>query len=274
LSGPVAVVFALVALRFPDLKPYVAAWGVALSVADVVWLSRWQKSLRETAAKIQEAFDCDVLELDWHQLKVGKAVDHEKVVFAADKYSRVAMRFGPLDNWYPADVAVLPLASARAICQRINCWWDVEQRARYATLVKIFTGVLLAVLVVLGFWQKMTVSELALSLAAPFSPLVLLGVRQIFENVDAIGRLEKLKEHSESMWKRLLGGAQVGALDQDARALQDEIFDARKRNPPVLDRLYEKLRRDHETAMVASAAEYVKQLQAVSPKVLAPRAPP
>lgn len=71
-GGPLAVGFAFMALSFPTMKSFAALWGMLITLADIAWLSPWQKRLRSLAAQIQEQFDCDVLELPWNEVKVGK----------------------------------------------------------------------------------------------------------------------------------------------------------------------------------------------------------
>ena len=46
----------------------------------------WQKPLRERAARIQEAFDCDVLQLPGNEIKTGKRREPELIKEEADKY--------------------------------------------------------------------------------------------------------------------------------------------------------------------------------------------
>ena len=262
LSGPVAFALAALALKVPDAKPFIGAWALVLTLADIVWLSRWQKRLRETAAKIQEAFDCDVLDLPWHEIKVGKPVDPEVVSAAARRYELVALSNGPLHDWYPVIVGVLSTTSARVVCQRVNCWWDAQQRARYTTIAKIGTTALILGAIALGFVLRITLPDFALCIALPLTPLITIGFRQIYENGEAVDRLQKLKEHAEAMWRKLLAGESVDALRAVSRALQDEIFDTRKRNPPVLNALYERLRAEQELDMNEAARQYVAQVQA------------
>jgi hypothetical protein len=266
VSGPLAVGLTLVGLAIPTAKPYFAAWGLAVSLADVLWLSRRQKALRETAAKIQEAFDCDVLELPWHELKAGKPVDPELISSYSRSYDRVAAKFGPLHDWYPAAVGVLPIASARVLCQRANCWWDARQRVRYTALMQLAIGALLVAGVGSALAFNMAMTAFFVTVAGPFSPLLLLGIRQIVENRDATLRLEKLRDHASSLWKDVLARTSASALGQASRALQDEIFDARRRSPPVLDFLYERLRSGHELDMREAVEDAVRSAAQQEPE--------
>lgn len=148
LAGPIAVVWAGAVAIAPDLKAAAGVWGVLISALDAIVLTPWQKRLRERAAKVQEMFDCDVLQLEWNYIKVGDKPDPELVKAEADKYAKIQNRFHSLQDWYPQAVSEVPHDIARVICQRANCWWDAEQRRGYARLL---LGCLLVVgLAILG----------------------------------------------------------------------------------------------------------------------------
>ena len=78
LSTVVAAGLSAWALFCSEVKPYAAAWGVTLAGLDIFWLTPWQKKLRETAATIQESFDCEVLGMPWQPLKVGKEPEQKR----------------------------------------------------------------------------------------------------------------------------------------------------------------------------------------------------
>jgi hypothetical protein len=79
LGGPVAIGWSLTVVATPEVRGFAAVWGALISFADLLWLTPWQKRLRERAARIQEAFDCDVLQLSWNDIKVGRSPDPELV---------------------------------------------------------------------------------------------------------------------------------------------------------------------------------------------------
>src|SRR5258706_847895 len=139
ISGPVAVALAFSIIVFPPLKSFAALWGILITLCDIAWLTPWQKRLRNTAARIQELFDSDVLGLSWDELKAGKRPDPELIKEQAEKYMAWASTMPPLSNWYAKDVECLPLHVGRLVCQRSNCWWDAKQRRRYA--ITIIVGV-------------------------------------------------------------------------------------------------------------------------------------
>jgi len=268
LSGLVTVLFAFLGLAVAELKGYVALWGITILIADLVILTPWQKRLRESAAKIQEAFDCDVLSLPWHELKVGRMPDPELVQAQATKYSKWASTMPSLRDWYPVSVQQLPSHWGCFVCQRANCWWDSDLRRRYALAIIILLLSLGAGVIWYAFGVGMVIEDFIVKIAAPLIPTFALGSRQFTEHRDAADRLDKLKVHAEKLWTEALAGASIPAMKMGARALQDEIFDGRKRNPPIFDNLFRWLRSDQERLMNQGAEHFVaeakKQLHAKS----------
>src|SRR5690349_638437 len=74
---PVAT--AAIALAAPDVRPYTAPVALLVSLLDVTWLDRLQRSKLKVAAKICEAFDCEVLSLPWDRFVAGKPADPETI---------------------------------------------------------------------------------------------------------------------------------------------------------------------------------------------------
>jgi hypothetical protein len=255
LGAPIAIASSLAVVAMPDLRGTAAVWGALVSFFDVLWLTPWQKRLRERGARIQEAFDCDVLQLPWNDIKTGKPPDPELVKEQADKYEKAQAGLPPLTNWYAPVVSELPLEIGRVICQRANCWWDSNQRRRYATWVIASVIIVTLLMVGLGFVGGLTVEKLFLAILLPLSPALLLGVRQFAEQTEAANRLDKLKDHAESLWSDSCDGAARARLTSRSRALQDEIFENRKRSPLVFDWIFRKLRNDYDAQMNHAAEE-------------------
>ena len=249
LGAPIAIGWSLAVVALPELKGIAAVWGGLVSLSDLLWLTPWQKRLRERAAKIQEAFDCDVLQLPWNDIKTGKPPDPELVKEQADKYQKAQVGLPPLTNWYAPVVSDLPLEVGRVICQRATCWWDSNQRRRYATWVIASVIIIVLLMVGLGFIGGLTVEKLFLAIVMPLFPAVLLGVRQFTEQTEAANRLDKLKDHAESLWSDSCNGTARSRLTSRSRALQDEIFENRKRSPLVFDWIFRKLRNDYDAQM-------------------------
>lgn len=259
LSGPAAVFFASAALILPTIKCYVALWGICLTLCDLFWLTPWQKRLRESAAGIQEAFDCDVLSLPWNDLRAGKRPDPELVKEQAQKYQRKAANMPPLTDWYASVVGELPLYVGRLACQRSNCWWDAKQRRHYAAWIISAAVVVFVAVLLLAIKQGSTIEDFILKVAVPLAPALLLGVRQFTEQREAASRLDKLKEHAERLWTDALNGRSEQEVAARSRQLQDEILENRKKSPLVFDAIYKRLQKRYESLMCHGVAELVEE---------------
>jgi len=86
LTVPVVIVFSLISLFIPGAKVYSACWALILLFLDVFLFEARQKALKNEAAKIQEQFDCEVLQLPWRDLRVGSRPDASVVSEFAAKY--------------------------------------------------------------------------------------------------------------------------------------------------------------------------------------------
>src|SRR5262249_39560790 len=152
----------------------------------------------------------------------------------------------PLNDWYPPAVGILPIEIARIVCQRENCQWDGSQRLRYA---QVRTGIVAAVLgavVVLGFVRHLVILDWATAVFLPLAPLVVLGLKESRDNFESAERLDELKAHALRLWDQAMHRSTPHALTTGARALQDEIFDSRRRSPLVFDWVFRLLRAGHE----------------------------
>ena len=247
--GPVAVATTAIGLWNPPLKGIVATWGLLVVLGDLLWLGRLQRDLRERAAKIQEEFDCDVLELPWNSIKAGHRPDPELVKEHSEKFKRSNGGFASLSNWYSPAASELPIEIGRIACQRSNCWWDSKQRRRYGVIWGAFAVAAFVSAFVVAVQLQMTTEDFVLMLATPLAPAVLLGTRHCIEQNEAAARAEKLKTHSERLWVEALHGRGKTKLAADSRVLQDEIFDHRRRSPLVFDWVFNLLRSAYEEQM-------------------------
>ncbi|MBI2724927.1 MAG: hypothetical protein HYX42_01625 [Polaromonas sp.] len=262
LAIPIAIFTALIAVFLPEYKGHAALWGLSVAVLDTALLTPWQKRLRENAAAIQEIFDCYVLNLPWNELKVGKRPDPEKVHAQAKKYSKWASTMPSLKNWYSPTIDQLSLPLGRLVCQRANCWWDSQQRRRYATTLQVALGLVALIAAWVGFAAGLTIADFVLKIAAPLTPAFSLGLRQATEHRDAADRLDKLQTFSENLWSSALAGMAEDELGANSRNLQNEIYDGRKRNPLIFDTVFRWMRNEQELQMNYGSEELVEQAKA------------
>src|SRR6266550_4007758 len=60
---------ALLTMAQPTIRAYATFYGIVVAFLDGAVLLPRQKVLRQQAAGVQELFDCDVLQLPWHELR-------------------------------------------------------------------------------------------------------------------------------------------------------------------------------------------------------------
>ncbi len=274
LSVPAVIVWALLAIWEPALKVYAAAWGLSMFALDIAVLTPRQKILKLQAAKIQELFDCDLLQMDWHSLKANPRPSDEDILRAStifrQRYKHNPNALAQLSDWYPPAIGALPLHLARIACQRINCWWDGTLRRRYAGFAATTVTVMVVALFVSSLVGGFTVGDLAFTLST-LLPAIAFGVRQYVDNRDAAASSDHLREHAEKLWcDTLEGSVSPQDLPSLSRDLQDEIFDSRRRNPLVFDLLYNRLRSSQEQDMGKIAVILVDEAARKAPAGNAP----
>ncbi len=265
LAVPAVVLWAILVAIWPGLRVYAACWGIGLVLLDLLLLNPWQARHKERAAKVQEAFDCDVLRLRWPKLKAGRRPDPETVMRSSTRYRRRQGSDSPVRDWYPAVVGRLPIHLARIVCQRLNCWWDAQLRHHYALGVLAVGAVLIVCVLLVGLIGGLTLEKFVLAVMAPLLPTVVLGIRQFDENRKYAKSADRLKEYSEDMWDAAISGKSTPEdLKAESRRLQDAIFDNRRTSPLIFDWLYQRLLTQHEKESNKGANTLVEEAESVS----------
>lgn len=266
LAVPCAILSSTLAALYPDLKVYTLAWSVVISLLDATILSTLSNVRRRDAAKIQELFDCEALRLPWNDLKAEHRPDPEVIGFESRRYQQKDPGFMQLISWYPRVVGTIPMEFGRLVCQRANCRWDAALRRRYATWTAVILGLVTVILIAVSLIGGLTVDKLLANTLAPLLPALLLATRQIKEHLEAAGSVDKLKEHADNLWVAALQGQLDSVmLEEQARRLQDEIYDHRRKAPLIFDWIYHLLKRQHEEQMNTAAEIMVEQWKAISP---------
>jgi predicted pore-forming effector associated with SMODS systems len=260
IAVPLVLAWSVVTATFPQFQVYAAAWGIVVTLFDIAYLNRWQRSLQRRAAKIQEMFDCDVLDLPWRQLTVGHRPDVESVIEASKKYKAKDSLYVALYDWYPTGVGTIPLSLARIVCQRANCWWDAKLRRRYALNALALVGLLTLAVLLIGLVGGFSVDALVLSVLAPLLPAFTWAIRQYYEQIDYATAADKLKEYCETLWSEAVYRT---ISDEDlalkSRELQDGIFERRCRGPLIFDWIYRYFRRGYEEQMNIGAEALIQE---------------
>ena len=264
LLAVVTPVAGAVSVRFWDeTLPWVAIAGIFVALLNRVLLDPLQRRHRKTAARIQEDFDCHVLELPWDSFLVGKRPAREDIYEAAKRAEPMAE--APLRNWYSTAVDSLPIHQARVICQRTNCSWDARQRRRYKCGIR--TGLALISVVVLGFSYglDMNLQRFVLFVSAPLLPTFLWGFAEARRHGADADEADRLRDLTDQLWNRLthedLSECEVTRL---SRALQNAIYLRRVASPFVWDWVYVKFRDTDEEQMNIEVEDMVAKLRTTS----------
>jgi hypothetical protein len=261
LSGPVAICAAVTTIIKPEFKGYLALWGILVVIFDLFVFTPWVKRLRDNAARVQELFDTKVLGLDWSEMFVGKRPDHELICEEAQKFGKGDERLEGFKKWYPIIIDQVPEIFGVIICQRSNVWWDSRMRRKYALFIRITLVLIAFCLIGYGVYSKKDIFDFLAFIVAPLASTYVFGYRQMTEHSDAADRLDKLKELSEKVWSDIVKDEDFERAKLKCRALQDQIFDHRKRNPPIFDFVFKWFRSGNELLMNAGAEALVAQVK-------------
>jgi len=258
VSVPAAIAWSFAANIYPSMKPWAALWGLVIAIIDVALLDTLQSGSQKDAAKVQEEFDCAVLDLPWNSLVVGPHPDPERIAEASHKYRPDPKH--PIENWYPHEVEKLPLSSGRLVCQRTNLWWDWKLRQRYG-LVLLCGGLVIAVAsLVTGLVRHLSLADSLLTFWVPLSPAYLWAVREFRKHQSAAKLAERLKEYTSTLWARaLVGSISEAELREESRKVQDQIYVRRRDSALVFDWIYNRLQESHEMQATKGAADFVQE---------------
>ena len=261
LSVPCVIAWSFVVMAFPALRSYAALWAIGVTLLDLVALDRWQKSLKERAARIQEQFDCDVLQLAWPDLK-GPRPDAEQVAEESSSYRRTDPQFTTIRDWYAPAVGRLPIHLGRLVCQRSSCWWDAKLRRRYSVSVLIALGLFSTLIVAVSLHESASLENFVLTGITPLMPAITLAIKQFSEHNAAAARADRLRDTSQKFWREALyEHLAVEEVSSRSRQLQDEIFEHRRQSPLIFDWIYQRLRNKHEELMNKGAEALVKEAE-------------
>ena len=262
LTVLVVTVWLILAFFSSDLKIYAAYWGIIISLLDITVLTSCIDSLKKKAAKIQEFFDCEVLNLPWYNLKVGSRPDIEIISEYSSKHYRKNPEDNKLKDWYPVAVQELRRPLARLVCQMSNLWWDARLRRRYASVVVGVVGFLVVASVTLGIYENFTSEKFLMAIILPLMPAVFWGIRQYKTHNASASRQDRLKEHVNKLWDDTLGGKISDTqLDVESRNLQNEIYENRSSNPLIFDWVYKLLRNEQEEQMNKNAEMLLREVK-------------
>lgn len=230
---PVAYIF----LKNEDVKHGLFAVSLCLTVFYQLFVN-WFKGNTTLGALLKEEFDLNVFGLP-RKFMLGE-LEPVDVGRLANQY-----KGGEIKDWYsPSILGEIPKNTIIAICQRINCKWDIDLRKEFNKLLIMFVIAHFILMLILGFLvirDFLTTFLLMFSLASCYTHFVTM----IRGNFSAIGKREKIVSKLDSYINHKKDFA-----TENLRDVQDEILSARQEPAKVPDFYFKKFnhqfRLDHE----------------------------
>lgn len=265
LNVPFVVILAVTALAYDkewaglpkiDIAWMVGAGGILLLLLDLFVWNPLINRYREQAARIQQAFDYDVLDMQPDEIIYGKLPEKELV----EEWSELhpVNQQDKLKDWYRPEVENLPIVAARLICQRSNCWWDMGLRQRYNWYVGIAAALFVAAMTYIAIALDCSTKTVFGLIFAPTLPFLTMAIKLIQDNKDAITRLQTMKDAIETMWDRVIQKTvSEPELNEFSRSVQVGIYMNRKSNPLIFDWVHNRLQPKYEVTTSRTTSEYV-----------------
>lgn len=233
--------FTFLAIKWTFIPPLITWFAWLYAIGELFFFSYLTSSKREEAAKIQEIFDCELLELPWNDA-LGDKPKPQNIFKAYQKFrnQRTSDNFEKLKNWYttpPLD-GNMPISQARVACQKQNIWWDSEQRRAYARGTITFAVVFFLALITVGIIANWSFRQFLQGPLALSVTVLIIGLKHGLDHYKASKHLDGLFNSVNALWKLASDKTDETTITQKSRDLQTEIFRHRKENPSVFDWFY------------------------------------
>ncbi len=267
-----AIVLGVAADRWaPNMKAWIALYGIAVALFDTAFLEANGKKAQESAALIQEEFDSLVLELPWSK---KSRPDPETVLELAAEYEKSSSKKDtPIADWYPIIVDALPIERARLICQRTNMWWDASLRHN---VWPYYLAGLIALALGATAWglAKDLHADALVVVFASLVPAALQLLRKLRAHKEAASESDRAKEHIDQVWARMRRGEMTdSSLGREAVPLQEEVYQRRRTAPEIPEWLYNRKWKKYEERMKAAAKKMVSEALEAASSSPAPNTP-
>lgn len=260
------VIIAVTSLIYSEIVIYGAMYGIGFFAIDVFILFPAMVKRKTKAAKAQERFDCTVLGIANSPLEITDDITDKEIQINYDRHKRNASDIETLQNWYPAEIGTLnDMSVARLICQRTNCWWDSKLRRRFIRLIIFLLIAVPLIVIVIGILKDFKRDEIILALST-LIPFAMFLNRELFEQIEANKRLERLDSFIKQTLKDLKENTLKISLNSLSRDIQDEIFEHRSKSPLVLDAVYKWFRTMDNKEMEKMALALIADMKSIDTK--------
>ena len=193
---------------------------------DQIVLKELERKIKREAATIHEEFDCEVLDLPWPDYKRVKRPTRDRIRQLARLARRKPKNIKNLKDWYTPDRIPNEKTQAQVFCQKMNCWWDLNLRKRWRTVLSVSLWAFAGFSILLAVVTEITVA-MFVGLVASGLRILAWGIAELKGQGEAIKTVQGLHELlSKSSDNPSMSSSYV-------RSIQDEIFEHRIKNPPV-----------------------------------------
>lgn len=260
-SIAIPITFVLVSFFFFNLALISAMFGIAFFIFDILIIVPIISKLKLKASKIQELFDCDILEIPKSPLKISTDIAVEEVLTYYEAHNKIKSNVEKVRNWYPVIIDEVDIAYARLICQRTNCWWDVKLRSKYINFIRLFSICVPLLILFVGVIIHMPFEKIVL-LFSGLMPFFRFANKEYTDQKSSNDRLEKTMNYILKIWDNILSNRiDKSMLSIESRNIQDEIYEHRSKSPFILDVIYNAFRNKNEDLMNKTAFILVKEIQ-------------
>ncbi len=195
---------------------------------------------RNTAAKIQQLFDSDVLGLKWNAYLWGKKTSledvNENIGNLPDK---------DFVDWYDTQVRDMTKMEAALICQRTNLVYDSKLRKKFNSIINVIAGSAFVLILIAGFYKNEGMRTAIVFIGVPLVPIIkwFFSVRR--QNLNDIDRCESLKSFIDECLDNLKIN-HMAINECTLYRIQDGIYKHRKTAFKIPDCLYNYMRSSQE----------------------------
>lgn len=231
-------------------KPVITLFSIIYAVCGLTVFPILNRRNRHAAAKIQELFDCELLDIPWNGF-IGEKPDQRTIQSAYKRFMKKdPAGIDRLRNWYdgPIPDKSLSTSEARMLCQRQSISWDSEQRRKYGVWVMVIVGFFALVLLIGGVVLNLSIRNILeegpilLGVTAIIS-----AIRHGLEHLSAADRLDSLEKGLREIKRTSQNKKNKDeVLLQHSRNIQTEIFHHRSETVPVFDWFYQKFKKNNK----------------------------
>jgi hypothetical protein len=246
---------------FSNISLIAAIFGIGFFIVDIIFIVPTISRLKLKASKIQELFDCEVLQIPSSPLKSASDIAVEEVLTYYEAHIKIKTNVEKVRDWYPPIIGNIDIEFARLICQRTNCWWDAKLRKRYINFIRAFAIIIPLLLLVISALLKTPIDKVVLLLSA-LMPFFRFANKEYSDHKSSNDRLERTMNYICKLWENILSNRfDKNKLTIESRIIQDEIYEHRSKSPFIPDLIYKTFRDKNESLMNKTASILIEEIK-------------